>query len=105
MRIGRTRALDVFACEHPLPSQLRQALTDVATLRSARIVDAQRRLAAVQCDLTHWNAHVVPCLDVYLARIRECIFEAGGCESRAGSIAAGHADPSREGNDIAAGGM
>ena len=54
----------------PLAPQLRQALADVVPLRTARVVHAQRRLAAAERDLAHRHAHAAP-VDVDLAGVRE----------------------------------
>ena len=45
-------------------AQLRQADLDVVALGAARVVDAERRLAARQRDLAHRHAHALRALDV-----------------------------------------
>ncbi len=63
--------LDVAARQDPLPSQTRQATPYVVGRRPARVVDAQRRLAAGERDLAHRHADAVAALDVHLAGVRE----------------------------------
>ena len=45
--------------QNPVTAKRRQAMPHVASLRTARVVDAQRGLAARQRDLTHRHLHTV----------------------------------------------
>src|SRR5206468_3119784 len=52
---------------HPRFAQLRQAILHIVALRTAGVVDAQRRLAAGQRDLAHRYAHALRTVDIDFA--------------------------------------
>ena len=63
---------------HPRRAQLRQPVLHVVPLRAARVVDAQRRLAAGERDLAHRDLHRLRAVDENLAGIGKCVGERAG---------------------------
>src|SRR4029077_8576963 len=49
---------------YPFRTKFRQSFRNVDTLRSAGVIDAKRRLAVRQRDLTHRDAHLQRAIDV-----------------------------------------
>jgi len=73
---------DPAAIANPAGPQLRKAFGDLMPLRSAAVVDAQRRLASTQRDLAHRDAHALRPFDVDLAGVGKRGREVRGRERR-----------------------
>src|SRR5690606_2591171 len=80
VRLGND--LHVAAPEDPVEAQLRQTAPRAVALWTARVVHAQRRLAAGQRDLPHRHADAMRPFHVHLAGSRERLREIGACRAR-----------------------
>ncbi len=81
-RSRRSRSFDDIPARHdPVAPQLRETVSDVVSLRSARVVHPERRLPAAERNLTHRDPSAAG-LDVHLARIRKCRGKVGCLQGR-----------------------